>query len=82
MKIIKQDSTKWINHNSFMNGRFSWQEGYGAFSHSRAQVTQVVKYIQNQEEHHKKRSFRMEYLDFLEKFEVDYDERFIFKPVT
>jgi len=82
MKIIKQDSTKWINQNTFVNGRFSWQEGYGAFSHSRSQVPQVVKYIQNQEEHHKQRSFREEYLDLLEKFEVDYDERFIFKPVT
>ncbi|MDZ7755849.1 IS200/IS605 family transposase [Rhodohalobacter sp.] len=82
MKYVKQDSTKWINQNAFVNGRFSWQEGYGAFSHSRAQVPQVVKYIQNQEEHHKKRSFREEYLDLLEKFEVDYDERFIFKPVT
>ena len=82
MKIIKQDSIKWINQNTFVNGRFSWQEGYGAFSHSRSQVPQVVKYIQNQEEHHKQRSFREEYLDLLEKFEVDYDERFIFKPVT
>jgi len=82
MKYVKQDSTKWINQNKFVNGRFSWQKGYGAFSHSRSQVPQVIKYIQKQREHHKKKSFRQEYLDFLEKFDVDYDERFIFKPIS
>jgi len=82
MKYVKQDSTKWVNQNKFVNGRFSWQKGYGAFSHSRSQVPQVIKYIQKQREHHKKKSFRQEYLDFLEKFDVDYDERFIFKPIS
>ena len=82
MKYVKQDSTKWINQNKFVNGRFSWQKGYGAFSHSRPQIPQVIHYIQKQREHHKKKSFREEYLDFLEKFDVDYDERFIFKPIS
>jgi len=82
MKYVKQDSTKWVNQNKFVNGRFSWQKGYGAISHSRSQVPQVIKYIQKQREHHKKKSFRQEYLDFLEKFDVDYDERFIFKPIS
>lgn len=82
MKYVKQDSTKWINKNKFINGRFSWQKGYGAFSHSRSQIPKVIKYIQKQREHHKKKCFREEYLDFLKKFDVDYDERFIFKPVS
>ena len=82
MKYVKQDSAKWINHNEFVNGRFSWQKGYAAFSYSASQVPQVIRYIQNQERHHKKKSFREEYLDFLEKFDVDFDERFIFKPIS
>lgn len=82
MKYVKQDSTKWINHNAYVNGRFSWQKGFGAFSHSRSQVPQVVKYIQQQKEHHKKRSFREEYLEFLQKYEVDFDERYIFKSLS
>lgn len=54
MKDVKQSSTKWINENKLVNGRFAWQEGYGAFSNSKSQVSQVIKYINNQEEHHKK----------------------------
>jgi REP element-mobilizing transposase RayT len=78
---IKQDSSKWINSNRLADGRFSWQEGFGAFSHPKSQVNKVIAYIQNQKEHHKKKSFREEYLEFLEKWEVDYDERYIFKPI-
>jgi REP element-mobilizing transposase RayT len=81
MKNIKQSSSKWINENKLTNGHFEWQEGYGAFSYSKSQIGQVVNYIQNQELHHKKKTFRDEYLDFLEKFEVDYDDKFIFKEL-
>jgi len=82
MKYVKQDSTKWINQNRFINGRFSWQEGFGAFSHSKSQIPGVIKYIREQEEHHRKSTFREEYTDFLEKFDVDFDERYIFKPIV
>jgi hypothetical protein len=60
-------------------GKFHWQEGYGAFSYSKSQIDNVVKYILNQKEHHQKKSFRQEYLEFLEKFEVDYDEKYLFE---
>jgi REP element-mobilizing transposase RayT len=82
MQDIKGDSSKWINNKGFVNTRFSWQEGYGAFSYSKSQVDQVIDYIRKQEVHHKKRTFTEEYLDFLEKFQVPYDERYIFKPVN
>lgn len=81
LQDIKADSSKWINRKSFVNGRFSWQEGYGAFSYSKSHVDHVIDYIKNQEIHHRKKTFIEEYLDFLEKFGVDYDERYIFKPI-
>ena len=81
MKEVKQSSSKWINQNKLTNGHFEWQEGYGAFSYSKSQINQVVSYIQNQELHHKKKTFKEEYLDFLKKFEIDYDEKFIFKEL-
>jgi putative transposase len=81
MKHIKQDSSKWINKNNFFKSHFEWQEGYGAFSYSKSQLNAVINYIQNQELHHSKRTFKEEYIDFLEKFEIDYDERFIFKEL-
>jgi len=81
MQDIKGDSSKWINQKGFVKGKFSWQEGYGAFSYSKSHVDHVIDYIKNQEEHHKKKSFNTEYLEFLEKFGVSYDERYIFKEV-
>ena len=81
MKEVKQSSSKWMNQNKLTNGHFEWQEGYGAFSYSKSQINQVINYIQNQELHHKKKTFTQEYRDFLEKFEVDYDEKFIFKEL-
>ena len=81
MKSIKQNSSKWINENKFTNIHFEWQEGYGAFSYSKSQLSAVTDYIENQEEHHKKKTFKEEYINFLEKFEVDYDEKFIFKEL-
>ena len=81
MKDIKQGSSLWINKNNLAKSHFEWQEGYGAFSYSKSQLINVINYIQNQELHHQKRSFREEYLDFLQKFEIDHDEKFIFKEL-
>src|SRR5438445_13804725 len=78
---IKTGSTNHINEQRWVKGRFSWQEGFGAFSYSHSQLTTVIRYIQNQERHHSRKSFREEYLELLRKFEVPYDERFVFKPV-
>jgi len=62
-------------------GRFSWQEGYGGFSYSKSQVDHVIDYIKNQKIHHRRKKFIEEYQEFLEKFEVPFDERYLFKPV-
>ena len=62
-------------------GRFSWQEGYGAFSYSKSHVSRVANYIEKQEEHHKKKTFLDEYKKILKDFDLEYDERYIFKPV-
>lgn len=79
MRIVKSDSSEWINLQKFNRSKFNWQEGYGAFSYSRSHVKAVTDYILNQEEHHRKKTFLEEYRQFLEQFEVDYDERYIFK---
>ncbi len=81
MQDIKGSSSKWINEKRFVKGKFSWQEGYGAFSYSKSELPNVIQYIKNQEGHHKKRSFIEEYEDLLKEFEIVYDERFVFKPV-
>jgi REP element-mobilizing transposase RayT len=81
MKIVKAKSSKYINDHSLTPERFEWQEGYGVFSYSQSQIGRVYKYIQRQEEHHKKQTFRDEYLDFLKKFKVEYDERYIFQDL-
>lgn len=79
VRDIKAGSSKFINDKKWMNEKFSWQEGYGAFSYSKSGVDSVVKYILNQEEHHKIKSFKNEYLDFLEKFQIDYDSKYLFE---
>ena len=75
---LKRNSSLLINNKEWFKGKFSWQEGYGAFSYSRSQIENVYNYIKNQEKHHTKTTFREEYIDFLNKFEIDYDERFLF----
>jgi len=75
---IKRSSSLFINENRLTVRKFSWQNGYGGFTYSRSQIGRVYKYIQNQEAHHAKKSFRDEYLSLLEKYEVDYDPRFLF----
>lgn len=81
MKKLKGESSTWINRKGLTKGRFSWQAGYGAFSYAKSEVPRVIRYIQNQEEHHREKSFTEEYLELLKTFEIDYDERYIFKPV-
>lgn len=78
---VKRCSSIWINENKFCLGRFEWQSGFGAFSYSKSQLSNVIKYIENQKEHHKKVSFLDEYKHFLNKFEVEYDSRYIFKEL-
>jgi len=81
VKEIKRNSSKFINENKWFVGKFEWQHGYGAFSCSKSHVDKVFNYIRNQEEHHKKTTFREEYIAFLKKYEVEYDERYIFEDV-
>jgi hypothetical protein len=78
MEQVKSGSSKWLNDKKYLQFKFSWQRGYGGFTYSKSQIDKVVKYILNQPEHHKKQSFRDEYLLLLQKFEVDYDEKFLF----
>lgn len=78
---VKANSSKWINERQFIKSKFSWQEGYGAFSYSKSDIYQVINYIHNQESHHSKRTFIQEYNDLLQEFEIDYDEKYVFKPV-
>ncbi len=82
MKTIKAKSSKYINDQHFTESRFEWQEGYGVFSYSQSHIDNVYKYIANQEEHHKKQTFKKEYLDFLEKYNVAYDERYLFEDLV
>jgi putative transposase len=79
MRLVKGESSEWINKQQFVPAVFRWQEGYGAFSYSRSHVQTVTDYVMNQEEHHRKRTFLEEYQQFLEQFEIEYDERYIFK---
>lgn len=79
LQDIKGDSSKWINKNDLTKGKFEWQEGYGAFSYAPSQLKNVIEYINNQEDHHRKKTFTEEYKEFLSDFLVEYDERYIFK---
>jgi putative transposase len=81
MQVVKADSSKWINNENLTLGRFQWQDGYGAFTHSKSQIDQVVKYIHNQQEHHKKISFLDEYRKMLANLDIEFDERYIFKEL-
>ncbi|MEO6883263.1 MAG: IS200/IS605 family transposase [Bacteroidia bacterium] len=78
VRDIKNNSSKFINENKLVKGKFSWQEGYGVFSYSHSQIENVYNYILNQEEHHKVKSFREEYVEFLEKFEIEHNEKYLF----
>ena len=81
MRMLKSISSKFVNENNFLRTKFNWQAGYGAFSHSRSQRNDVMKYIMNQEEHHQKKSFKEEYIDLLKKFKIEYHEKYLFQWV-
>jgi putative transposase len=79
VREIKSESSRFINEQKLTPYKFYWQEGFGAFSYSKSQREIVIRYIQNQERHHKKQSFKDEYMYFLKKFEVDFDEKYLFE---
>ena len=81
MKTVKAKSSKYINDHKLTKERFEWQEGYGVFSYRQRDVDQIYKYIQNQEEHHQKHSFREEYEALLKEFEIGYEEQYIFREL-
>ena len=76
---IKADSTNFINKRRLLHGRFNWQEGYGAFSYGHSQLDRVIRYIQNQEKHHGRQSFKGEYMSLLRKFDIGFEEKYVFK---
>jgi putative transposase len=78
LRDIKANSSKFINEKKWMGGKFQWQTGYGAFSYSHSQIDDVIKYINSQEAHHKKASFKEEYLTLLQKFDIEYDPQYLF----
>ena len=78
---VKAKSSKYINDHHLTKDHFEWQEGYGVFSYSQSQIDQVYKYIENQERHHNKQTFREEYLELLIKFKIDYDEKYLFQDL-
>ena len=79
VRDIKANSSRFINEKRWIRGRFSWQEGFGGFSYSRSQIDAVIRYIRDQQRHHMRRTFREEYLELLRKFQIEFDERYIFK---
>ena len=78
VRDIKAGSSKFITNNNWVNGKFNWQEGFGAFSYSRSQIDKVIDYILNQEKHHKIKSFKEEYMEILDKFEIAYNDKYLF----
>ncbi len=78
MRDIKASSSKWINEKRFVQGKFQWQEGFGAFSVSQSQVDKVIAYIDNQETHHKKLAFKEEYIGLLKSYKIEFDEKYVF----
>lgn len=79
VRDVKNNSTNFINERGWLKSHFSWQEGYGAFSYSQSQFGNVIDYIKNQKEHHKKRTFKEEYLSFLEMFNIPFEEKYLFE---
>ncbi|MFZ1701627.1 MAG: IS200/IS605 family transposase [Pyrinomonadaceae bacterium] len=79
VRDIKANSSPFVNEKRFVKGKFCWQEGFGAFSYSISQLDDVIRYIQNQQEHHKENSFKDEYMKYLQRFEIDFDEKYVFE---
>jgi REP element-mobilizing transposase RayT len=78
VREIKKSSNEFIKHRGFVKGNFQWQEGFGAFSYSHASLDRVIAYIQRQKQHHQTQSFQQEYLDFLRRFQIDYNDEHLF----
>ncbi|MDA3927324.1 MAG: IS200/IS605 family transposase [Prolixibacteraceae bacterium] len=76
---VKANSSKWINKNKFVLGHFEWQRGYGGFTYSKSQRNTVINYIKNQEQHHSTKSFKEEYFELLKKFEIEFENKYIFE---
>lgn len=81
VRDIKANSSKFINDKNWINGKFEWQTGFGAFSYSHSQLTNVINYIRNQEEHHKTKTFKEEYIEFLKLFNVDFKNEYLFDKI-
>ncbi len=79
VRDIKNNSSNFINDKKLAKGKFAWQEGYGAFSYSHSHIQNVYNYILNQEEHHRQKTFREEYIDFLKRFGIEYREKYLFE---
>jgi putative transposase len=79
VRDIKNNSSNFINEQKFLKGKFAWQEGYGAFSYAHSQIENVYQYILKQEEYHKNKTFKEEYVDFLQKFKIEYNEKYLFE---
>ena len=82
VRNVKAGSSGFINDRRWVAGRFSWQEGFGAFSYSHSQLSTVIRYIQNQEHHHRRKSFSEEYIELLKRFNVPHDQRYLFQAVN
>lgn len=81
VRDIKSNSSRFINEKSWINGKFEWQNGFGAFTYSHSQLPTIIQYIENQEKHHKDKSFKEEYIDFLKLYEVEYNPQYLFDDV-
>ena len=79
VREVKKSSTTYIRNNLSLQHDFNWQEGYGAFSYAHSQIDTVIKYINNQQTHHKKKTFREEYMELLKKFEIKYEDAYLFE---
>lgn len=78
---VKRASTLWIKDKGYVRTRFAWQEGFGAFSYGKSQISNVANYIQRQEEHHLKHTFKDEYAEFLKIFDIEYDDKYVFQDL-
>ncbi|MBK7231269.1 MAG: IS200/IS605 family transposase [Saprospiraceae bacterium] len=78
MREVKKSSNEFVNEQKFLKHKFRWQEGFGAFSYSHSSLGRVIRYIENQKEHHKIQTFKEEYLDFLKKFQIEYKDEYLF----
>ncbi|MBI3235522.1 MAG: IS200/IS605 family transposase [Bacteroidetes bacterium] len=79
VREVKKSSNEFINEKQLTKSKFQWQEGYGAFSYSHSSLDNVIGYIQNQKEHHKKKTFKDEYIDFLAKFQIEFKNEYLFE---